>query len=207
MEGNRLAVFIDPPLGFPTYELEEARYHLENRLSYEREVCSPEETQHLLKDVRGRLTHKGQRNLEQALWGVVESINFIHSQSLRAGMIQAVRKLDRPALVASRPVRDAICLHDIFINPPQDFTQEDYETLTRERQQNEDILILSVQELWSIVTKPVDAAVPYELDVKKFRSFMLHVLALLQYFPARPLTAQKEKDVDYYSLTVLDYES
>jgi len=199
-EGNRLTVVIDPSLGFPTRELEEAIYHLGNRLSHEREVRTPEETEQLLKDVRGRVTPGGQRTLEQGLWGATESINFIHSPTLRMAMIQALRKLDQPALVASRLVRDAICLHYIFINRPKALNREDFEELTREREQNEGDLILFVQDSWSAV---IDAAIPCE--GQSFRSFMLHVLALLQYFPTMLPGAREETVVEYYSLQVLDH--
>ena len=198
--GDRLTVAIDPFLGFPTHEQEEARYHLETCLSYEREVRRPPEMEHLLKDVRGRLTQEGSCTLEQRLWGAAGSINFIHSPTLRMAMTQALKNLGRPALEASRPVRDAICLHDIFLHPPQALSEQDYGELSHQRQQNEGNLIQLVQNLWSVMRKSVNTAVPYEAE--SFRRFMLHVLALLQFFPAR---LPKTQDVGHYSLTIVEH--
>ena len=66
-ECDRLTVVLDPSLGSSTHEQENAIYHLENRLSYERKVRSLPETEHLLKDVRERLTQEVPCTLEQRL--------------------------------------------------------------------------------------------------------------------------------------------
>ena len=63
------------------------------------------------------------------------------------------------------------------MDQPQGFTQEDYEELSRARQQNEGDLILLVQDLWSVISNSVDTDAPCEAE--DFRSFMLPALALL----------------------------
>ena len=199
-EGNRLTVAMDSSLSSPTPESEKAKYHLEMRLEYEREVRSPQEMEDLLKDVRGHLTQKASCTLEQRLWGATESIDFIHSPLLRMAMTRTLSKLSQPTLAASRSVRDAICLHDIFRRQSQAWSEQDHGEWSHQRQQNERNLIQSIQDMWSVLQKSINTAAPRSAE--SFRSFMLHVLALLQYFPAR---LPEKQDAEYYCLAVEEY--
>lgn len=196
-DSDRLTLTIDPSLGLPTPDLEEARYSLEMRLSYERQVRSPQETEHLFKDIRGLLTQDGPCTLEQRLWRAAESIDFIHSSILRMLMIQAQGKFNWPTRQASRPIRDAICLQDVFLHPPQALSEQEHDELSYLRQQMEGNLIQLVQDSWSVMTKSANSAVRHEGD--SFRSFVLSVLALLQYFPAQ------SQYVGHYVLKVVEH--
>lgn len=184
--------------GYPTPEWEKIRHILEDRLAYQREVLTPDEFEVLLTQIR-RHEQQSRATPEQALRGAVNSIPYIKNARLRHIMMQKSRKIHQSQYPIPQPVREAICLQQIFLDPPQTFGEEEYESLNQKRQQNEANLIVEIERVWSKdVTKE---------ESKPVLGFVLRMLALLQYFPARLYeyedeASEQEEKSGYHSLAI-----
>lgn len=198
--GNRLVVVTTTSLSISTSRQEEARYHLEELLSYERQVSSPEEFEQLLGDVRERLTNPDQ-TLEQGLCGAAESIPEIRSLTIRNMMIAELRKLDRPTLMAPRAVRDAICLRVLEVNPSPTWCQDSSTELVLLLQQNKAALIHALEDRWSNVKSTGNT--DFTHVPKGIQEFMLCAFALLQYYVPCKSRQEENKNLSF-SFMVLD---
>lgn len=196
VEGTRVSIEINPSLGSPTHEREEARHYLESRLSYQRMLCSPQEFAGLLRVVRKHLLPSA---LPENLWALVEWVDVNPNHAIRTEIVGRSEKSGPFAFKTPRLVRHANILQALFLEPPQvSALREFHEDLTSERQKTEARLTQVVRDLY------LDAQKLSELDrdlteqeTQRFQNFILYTLALFQYF----LVDGK----GYYSLIVQEH--